>query len=298
MVNVAVLIACYNRKELTLRCLAAISQQRGLESVEVDVFLVDDGSSDGTGDAVRAAYSQVRVLQGTGDLFWNRGMQFAFTEAVKGDYDYYLWLNDDTALDQDALRRLLDTYAEVAKDGNRAKIVAGGTRDPDTGQFTYGGVVRINRVLWKSFRRIAPTDKPVRCEATNGNCVLIPREVVRRVGVLDPIFQHRWGDHDYCFRACNAGCEVWLTAGYVGSCRWNLTDGTWRDPAVPLVKRYRLLWAPSGLQPKDYLVYVRRHRGLLWPYFWISPFIKILVTSLRYRMRVRRASPAIGAKRE
>lgn len=290
-------MTCYNRRDLTLRCLAAILQQHGLESVKVDVFLVDDRCSDGTGDAVRAAFPQVRVLEGTGTLFWNRGMHLAFSEAVKGGYDFYLWLNDDTTLDHDALRRLLDTYHLVTRDGNRVKIVAGGTRDPDSGQFTYGGVVRLNRYLWQSFRRIAPANRPVRCEATNGNCVLIPREVVSRIGVLDPIFQHRWGDHDYCFRTCNGGGEVWLTEGYVGSCTWNSIAGTWRDPALPVLRRFRQLWAPSGLQPKDYLVYVRRHRGLLWPWFWVSPFIKILVTSFLHRMRLNGTGTSDGQER-
>ncbi len=51
--------------------------------LELSVYLVDDGSSDGTGDAVRQAYPSVSVIRGDGTLFWNRGMRKAWEDALK-----------------------------------------------------------------------------------------------------------------------------------------------------------------------------------------------------------------------
>ncbi|MBU2135728.1 MAG: glycosyltransferase [Alphaproteobacteria bacterium] len=54
-VRIAVVMACYNRRDTTLRCLRSLFAQ--LEpTVSLDVYLLDDASSDGTGAAVRAEF--------------------------------------------------------------------------------------------------------------------------------------------------------------------------------------------------------------------------------------------------
>ena len=103
----AVLLTCFNRKEVTLRCLEQLHAQK--TEAAMDVFLCDDGSSDGTFDAVRGHFPNVRVFKGTGNLFWNRGMLASWKKARETkDYDAYIWLNDDTFLYDDALTELLD----------------------------------------------------------------------------------------------------------------------------------------------------------------------------------------------
>ena len=42
-------------------------------------------------------HPDVRLLRGNGQLYWNGGMRRAFGEAMAADYDYYLWMNDDTS---------------------------------------------------------------------------------------------------------------------------------------------------------------------------------------------------------
>ena len=59
---------------------------------------MDDASTDGTSDAVRQTYPQVKIFSGDGNLFWNGGMWGVFSEAMKDEPDYYLWLNDDTII--------------------------------------------------------------------------------------------------------------------------------------------------------------------------------------------------------
>ena len=129
--NIAVLMTCYNRKETTLRCLASLLQamrrvaSQGGEKT-FHLFLVDDGSSDGTSEAVRKWHEEVRpfanfnfrlkLIAGTGDLFWSRGMALAWKEALRCEqgqlfaadaFSHFLWLNDDVFLDTDALQVLL-----------------------------------------------------------------------------------------------------------------------------------------------------------------------------------------------
>ncbi len=159
--RVAVLMTSFNRRELTLRCLASLFRQEDVEDIQLTVFLVDDGCSDGTGDAVRVQFPQVRVLQGDGTLFWNGGMHLAFDAAIKEGFDGYILLNDDTVLYKDAVQRVV-VCARAQLAIRKPAIVVGSTRSPLTGERTYGGFVIRTRGLALWFEPVIPqSSEPV-----------------------------------------------------------------------------------------------------------------------------------------
>ena len=167
--RVAAVMAAYNRRELTLACLRSLEAHQ-VSGVEQDVFVLDDASSDGTGQAIAEQFPQVTVLRGNGHLYWNGGMRRAFGAAIERDYDY-LWMNDDTTLDDGALALLLDAERGLRERGEDAVIVAGSTRHPDTGELTYGGVVQPSR--WRPLLNVLvePGSEPRPCDAMNGNAL-------------------------------------------------------------------------------------------------------------------------------
>src|ERR1039458_788534 len=80
---IAVLITCHNRQPRTLKCLDILLKQDLPTGLRLDIYLVDDGSSDGTSDAVREAFPEVHVIPGDGSLFWSGGMCVAWQYAAK-----------------------------------------------------------------------------------------------------------------------------------------------------------------------------------------------------------------------
>ena len=239
-------------------------------------YLTDDGSKDGTAQAVRDAFPATYVLTGDGSLYWSGGMRKAWAEALKHGYDFYLWLNDDTLLYPDALERLFATHD--ALECPQGCIVAGSTRDPATGELTYGGVVRTNRLKPTHFTTLPPADVPLPCDTMNGNCVLIPRAVAEKVGNVSEAFTHSIGDFDYGLRARAAGCAVWLCPGYVGVCRYDHSlAGSWKDSSLSRAQRWHEVLQPKSLPPREWRVFTRRHAGPLWPVFWLSPYLKIFL---------------------
>ena len=210
-------LASHNRREKTLSCLASLAAQAGLD-VDVDVVLLDDASTDGTPGAVAVGFPQVRVLTGDGQRFWNGGMRLAMDAAVQTHPDLLLWLNDDVVLDRHALATLLAARAALARRGFGNAIVGGAVRDPLGGGLTYGGVQRRSRLRRLRFDLVPMAPEPVQVETMHGNCVLLPRGVVERVGNLDPAYRHALGDFDYGLRARAAGCSVWMAPGTVGTC--------------------------------------------------------------------------------
>lgn len=294
--DIAVLMTCHNRKAKTLACLEALSKQSfqddNPQANSIVVYLVDDGSTDGTEEAVQANYPQIKVLQGTGQLFWNGGMRLAFAEAIKSDYDYYLCLNDDTILYPDALTNLLKASRQLIAQGNDCSVVVASVQDPQSGILSYGGLVRANRLHPLKFKVVEPGESIKPCSTFNGNCILIPRSVMQKVGNLDPNFIHSTGDLDYGLRVGQQGGSVWLAPGFLGSCEYNpLRHQAWDKSGLTLWERWQKINQPLGLPLREWKVFARRHAGALWGIYWLLPYIRLLWTALFNPLRPQQKKP-------
>ena len=278
VIRVAVLMTCHNRVASTIQSISLLKAQQ-VTAAQVDTFLVDDGSSDGTTNVIKQKFPDTNILAGDGNLYWCGGTRLAFSRATQSDYDFYLWLNDDTSLYPDALQRLMTTYHEVAAQVGKALIVVGSTRDPISGLFSYGGWRdRRGKLGSNSWEQIPPeTNQSSFCDTFNGNCVLIPREVFQRIGNLDQAFRHSMGDLDYGLRAKKSGCQIVIAPGYIGDCKNNDGAGLWSDRNLPTLLRWQKLLGPKGLPIKEWGVFTWRHKGVLWPLVWISPYIRFWV---------------------
>jgi GT2 family glycosyltransferase len=280
-VRVVAAMTCFNRKALTLACLDSLSRTAGRAGVELHAVLVDDASSDGTARAVRDCFPWVEVLGGSGTLFWNRGMHQAFKRAMEYRADHYLWINDDTHLLPDALAGLLAQSAELTRRERRPVIVVGATAEPGSGTISYGGRVAHSRMRPFNYKLVWSESQPMPCQAIEGNCVLIPREVAERVGNLDPAFEHAMGDTDYGLRALQAGFKSFVAKGIAGHCSPNSPSGTYFDTSLPLATRWKLIKSRKGLPVRSWLRFCRRHGGWLWPLYFAWPYFKVLATSAR-----------------
>ncbi len=277
--SLAVLMTCHNRVQTTTRCLELLFAQHRLKTIDMVVYLVDDGSTDSTGEVIRQRFPQVKVLDGDGTLYWNRGTHRAFSQAHKETYDYYLWLNDDTFIYPHCIDRLITTHRDLCAAGRPASIVVGSTCDPESKKFTYGGYVSTSRLFPLNLELKPPSGRPQQCRTMCGNCVLIPRAVVDRVGMMDPAYRHRWGDIDYGLRTVASGGEVWIAPGFMGECRSNPQADAWRLHHLSLAQKARALNGIKGLGKRDWYHYVSRHGGRLWFLMWLKPYFRILVDS-------------------
>ena len=75
-----IIIPVHNRREFTLRCLASLHDQGILAAMQV--IVVDDGSTDGTHEAVNAEFPQVILLPGDGNLFWTGAVTLGMSHAM------------------------------------------------------------------------------------------------------------------------------------------------------------------------------------------------------------------------
>ena len=286
---VIAVLTCFNRKDSTLACLDALAASASAADIDLDVVLVDDASTDGTAAAVRASFPWIEVIDGAGDLYWNRGMHEGFARALKRPADYYLWINDDTHLVPEAVTMMLRQSDQLRRREGKPVILVGTTVGRDNGAISYGGRVSSSRLRPFKYRLVWSEREPVPCEVMEGNCVLIPSEIAHSVGNLDPKFEHAMGDTDYGLRARAAGYQLFVAAGIVGLCSRNPGSGTFFDTSLPLVARWKLIRSRKGLPIRSWLHFSKRHGGALWPLHFTWPYAKVLLSGVRGLIH-RRAS--------
>lgn len=275
--RLAILLTCYNRKELTERCLKSLLGN--VNSVSVDTYLVDDGCTDGTGDMVRSTFPSVNVLHGDGSLFWNKGMHFAFSEAVKSSYDFYLWVNDDVEFYPNMIDRLVASY-NYCSINKKDIIIVGPTLDKTEKVNTYGGVVIQKSIIPLKMVKLNYTSEYQKCDTFYGNCVLIPKNVVEKIGVIDSFYSHKIGDTAYGLSAVRAGCENWLINYPVGICEKHNKDNEWEDKRLSIKQRYIALNSVKGIPKKDWKYFCKKYCGLFWTLRYCTPSIRILIESI------------------
>lgn len=270
MQTIAVLLTVFNRKDKTLKCLQHLFNQLPIEGYSIDVYLTDDGCTDGTPEAVKEQYPQVNIIHGDGNLFWNRGMYTAWEKAAQKGYDFYLWLNDDTILLPNALSKLLISSNNKK---NQAIIVAANKAIKEK-KTTYSG--------YNKQGKITPNGSLQPCETFNGNCVLIPKYVYKKIGNLDWKFRHAIGDLDYGYRAQKAGIKMYVSSEYLGICDNNPQLPPWARKEVPFTKRIKNLYSPLGYaEPIPFFHFERRNFGLITAIkHFISIHIRVLFPQL------------------
>ncbi len=113
---ISVIIPTRNTRDLTVRCLAALAAS---SQSAAEIFVVDDGSRDGTSEAVRDAHPHTRILRHAESRGFTASINAAWPFATGA---IVLLLNSDTEVDPHALARIAAAFAADARLG-----VAGGT---------------------------------------------------------------------------------------------------------------------------------------------------------------------------
>lgn len=272
--TLAVLITCHNRRIKTLSCLSNFFNAITPSDLKtVDVFLVDDGSTDGTSEAVEKNFPDVNIIKGSGKLFWNQGMRLAWrTASARREYDFYLWLNDDVLLDKKGLISLFECYAESLANYKMESIITGACKESEKNNtFSYGGRTELGNVI--------PNGKLQQCKLINGNVVLVPKKIFEELGYLSSDYTHSMGDFDYGLRAINSGFLNFTTKEYIAICPTNGIP-KWSNPKLSIKERFKLFYAPTGLSFKEYIAFRKKFWGNKWILFAFKAYFRVLFPSL------------------
>lgn len=272
MQKLVALYTCFNRKGKTLNALHSLfeaAKSQG-ETLMLDVVVTDDGSTDGTSEAIKEKFPEVKVLKGNGNLFWAEGMRNSWRKALENDtYDGYLLLNDDTEIYRGVFEEFTEMHNYSQKEFGVSGIYLGATEDRETGKLTYSGSLITNKLLYKQ-KRLPPNGEFQKCDIGNANIMMVTKSVVNQIGILTEGYVHGKADYDYTLTASRANIPVLISRKYCGHCENDHTDAYIGFSKKTKKERRQVLENPTKLDHLSHLKFMQK----FFP--WRVPFINLM----------------------
>ena len=205
--RVAIIVLNWNGWRDTLECLASLQK---LDYPNYEIVIVDNGSTDESRDEIRKAYPDLAILQMADNLGFAAANNYAIRYVVDKGADFVWLLNNDTVVDHEALRALV---TEVLSD-RRIGMVGSKIRryyQPRTIGFA-GGVINMptarTRHVGAHELDVGQWDVPRDVDYVSGCSMLISRELVEDVGLMDRRFFLFFEETDWAVRARQKGWRV------------------------------------------------------------------------------------------
>jgi hypothetical protein len=240
--RVVVVVLNWNGRADTLACLDSL---RAVSREDVQILVVDNGSTDGSVPAIRVAHPGLELVETGRNLGYAGGNNVGIERAVAAGADFVLVLNNDTTCAPDLVDRLLEAAARHPRAGllcprmlymdEPHRVWFDGARwNPAGLTFAFPGKDRDERELGA-----ANHETDYAC----GAALFVRAEVVRQVGAFDERYFLVWEESDWCYRARQAG---WSSMVVPSARIWHKVGASFGSEASPLrayfSSRNKMVW--------------------------------------------------------
>lgn len=271
--KVALLIPVFNNIEFTKNCLRKLDVLLSgdhLNHLGFSTIVIDDGSTDGTSDWIKANFADVIVLRGDGELWWSGGINMGAAWAMEqGDYDYVMLWNNDVQPADDYFKELDKLIPQLSGDeiiGSKIYNMGG----EDDILWSFGG--KFNPLSGRLYMRgyeERDGDKftsPLDADWLPGMGTLVPSKVIHKIGYWDAVnFPQYHGDSDFTYRARLAGFELWV---YPQLQIWNNRENTGLKHEGSFKKLRQLFTATkSNFNWKMNMLFYKKYSKNIFAYF-------------------------------
>lgn len=226
MAQLDLVILNYNRGDLLRACLTSVFASHSQHTIQV--WVVDNASSDDSVAIVRREFPQVRLIVNERNSGFASGNNLALrqilsaAEADAAGSSYVMLLNNDTVVEPDALERLiayLETHPTVGAVGPKVLLLDGTLdaacrRSFPTPSVSFYRMTGLSKLFPRSPRfgryNLTYLDPDVETEVDSlvGAAMVVRTAVVREVGVLDEAFFMYGEDVDWCYRIKAVGWRI------------------------------------------------------------------------------------------
>ncbi len=205
--SVYIIVLNWNGKNDTLECLHSLQQ---VTYPNFRVVVVDNASSDCSVDAIREKFPSVQIISNKENLRFAGGNNVGIRYALDYGADYVLLLNNDTVVDKEFLTEMVAIADQSARMGmigpkiyyySEPKKIwyAGGRIEWWKGWVSHIGIRELDGGQYDAITEV---------DYLTGCCMLVKREVIEKVGILDESFYIYGEDADWCIRASRAGYKL------------------------------------------------------------------------------------------
>jgi GT2 family glycosyltransferase len=211
--DLSVVVVNWNTREMLSGCLASVYGTAG--DLDMEVLVVDNASTDGSAEMVRASFAEVHLIENADNV----GFAQANNQAIRlSNGRYVLLLNSDTEVHPGALERLvqfMDLDPEAGGCGPRLLNADGSLQASCHPMLTPGRefwrLLFLER-LWRQATYAQhkwDVEAPRRVEVIKGACLLLRRKALEQVGPLDEQYFMYTEEMDLCYRLAQAGWKLW-----------------------------------------------------------------------------------------
>ena len=201
--DLSIVIVSFNTKKILKNCLNSIFQNKF--KGELEVIVIDNNSLDGSSLMVKEEFKEVILVKNKENV----GFAKAVNQGIKKSKgNFVLFLNSDIIVKENSLNLLFD----FAKDKDDLGVLGGRLLNKEG---SIQGSCYHLPTLWRtiinseSLLKYAPKEEiPIEVEVAIGAVFLIPREIIKKVGLLDERYFIYFEDLDYCRRIKKAGFKA------------------------------------------------------------------------------------------
>lgn len=222
MKKIGVFICNFNKKEYILNNLESLHRQTFLE--HMDIYVVDNASTDGSPDAIEEKYPAVTVIRNEENLGGAGGFYIAQTEGEKLGYEYLLMADNDIVAEEDAVEKLfsfLQQHEDVGMVGAQLFFM-----DQPNKIWVYGNTLDFEkyRIIDGFGGQDVSDDMPevVYCDTVPSCFSLIRAKCLEKTGYMPRENFISWDDIEWCYRFGLAGYKV---AAISAARVWHKTGG-------------------------------------------------------------------------
>lgn len=211
--DISIIIVNWNTKKLLIDCLSSVFET--VKDISMEIWLVDNASSDGSVDAVKSAYPSVNIIQNRKNL----GFAAANNRALKKmQGQYALLLNTDTVLTKGAVENLYD----FMENNNDAGMACGQLLNQDGSKqnsiANFPGILSLfcnESLLQILFPEKFPGKRreykdPVEVDSCIGACLMVRKKAMDDVGLLDENYFFFFEETDWAYRIKQAGWRIYF----------------------------------------------------------------------------------------
>lgn len=205
--KVAIILVNYNGKEYNDECINSILNS---SYKNLDIIVIDNDSKDGSPQLLKDKFSnKIKLIMAEKNLGFSGANNIGIREALENEAEYILLLNNDTIIDKDLISNMVKASKEEENAVISPKIYYYDNKDII---WSAGADMRWKRGLTDQ-RGINKKDdekynKRQEVEFGTGCCLLIPSEVIRKVGYLTDDYFLYYEDTDYCMRVRSCGYKI------------------------------------------------------------------------------------------
>lgn len=201
----SVIIVNFNTKELLKNCLSSVFSQVGLK---FEVWVVDNGSEDGSVQMVKAEFPKVRLIRNKENLGFAKANNLVLRKA---EGNFLFLLNSDTILEDFTLAKNLDFLKRNSQVGALGIKILNfdGSPQPSVGKFY--SLINVFLMLFGGGKlglgRSSPS-KISEVDWVSGAAIILRKEILEKVGFLDENFFMYMEEVEWCYRIKKAGFKI------------------------------------------------------------------------------------------